>query len=83
MQLDKIDIRIVKRAVKNPGAHQREIYRPLLDERSEYFLHKRIKCLEICGFLKLRKNTGTVQCWATQKAIRHISKIKKEADLLE
>jgi hypothetical protein len=77
MKLDKMDIIIVGRAVENPGVHQRELYRPLIGQRSEYFLHRKIKCLEICGFLRRKKNTGTVQVWATQKGIRHIAKIKR------
>lgn len=79
MNLDKIDIILVKRAVQNPGTHQKEIYRPLLGQRSEFFLHKRIKCLEACGFLRLRKNTGTVQVWATKKGARHLSKNLKDS----
>lgn len=81
MKLDRIDILIVSRAVSAPGVHQRELYRPLLKDRSESFLHGRIKCLEACGFLRLKKNTGTVQVWATPKGQRHIKKQPKmEAD---
>lgn len=78
MDLDQIDIILVKRAAENPGTHQKEIYRPLLGQRSEFFLHKRIKCLEACGFIRTKKNTGTVQVWATKKGARHIAKKAKE-----
>ncbi len=83
MNLDKIDVILVKRAVANPGTHQKEIYRPLLGQRSEYFLHKRVKCLEACGFLRLKKNTGTVQVWATKKGARHLAKIDANPEEVE
>ncbi len=77
MELDKIDIILVKRAMANPGTHQREIYRPVIGQRSEYTLCKRIKCLEACNFLRLEKNIGTVRVWATKKAARHVKKIEE------
>ena len=77
MQLDNLDISIIKRALENPGIHQKELYRPLRNQRSETFLLKQIHCLEACGFLELRANPGTVQVFATPRAKRHIKKLAK------
>lgn len=79
MELDDLDIRIVKRVISDPGTYQTEIYRPFLSERSEFFLHTRLKQLEVCGFLRREKAPGVVRVWATKKAARHVKKLDRGA----
>jgi hypothetical protein len=75
---DNTDIVLLRRAIANPGAHQREIYRPLLQKgRADISLSRAIKCLGACGYLRLDKNPDTVQVWPTEKAKRFIAKLDK------
>lgn len=78
---DKTDIILLRRAIEKPGAHQREIYRPLLEKgRSDITLARAVKCLAgDCGYLRLVANPGTIQVYPTTKAKRYISKLDKEA----
>ena len=80
MKLDNLEKRIVKRAVENPGIYKTELYRPFLTERSGFFLNKSVKCLEVCGFVRIEKQPGIVQVWATKKAVRHIKKLEREGE---
>jgi DNA-binding MarR family transcriptional regulator len=77
---DKRDIVLLRVAIESPGAHKREIYRDLLRAKkgADSTLSRAIDCLAACGYLRLDKNPGTVQVWATEKAKRLIAKIDKQ-----
>ncbi|MFZ3133101.1 MAG: hypothetical protein WBH08_01390 [Methanothrix sp.] len=77
---DKRDVILLRAAIDRPGAHKREIYRDLLQAKkgADSTLSRAIDCLGACGYLRLEKNPGTIQVWATEKAKRLISKLDKQ-----
>lgn len=77
---DKRDIVLLRAAIERPGAHKREVYRDLLQAKkgADSTLSRAIDCLGACGYLRLVKNPGTIQVWATEKAKRLISKLDKQ-----
>ncbi len=74
---DKRDVDLLRAAIERPGAHKREVYRDLLQAKkgADSTLSRAIDCLGACGYLRLEKNPGTIQVWATEKAKRLISKL--------
>ena len=70
---DEIDFEILKNAVrlctKNKGVRLREVYRPLLQERCDSFLWKRVMILTEESFLKIdRSSPGKVFVTPSAKA---------------
>lgn len=77
---EKIEKDLLRAAIAKPGAHKREIYRELLETKkgADSTLSRAIDCLAACGYLRLEKNPGTIQVWATEKAKRFISKLDEQ-----
>ena len=72
---DEQDISILRYVEKNPRCSQREAYFPLLGQRSQSFLQKKVGCLIACGYLESTPATNRLETRITRKGKNFLKKL--------
>jgi hypothetical protein len=65
-KMDKLDKKIQKGIIGNPGCSIRDAIRPFLLERSESVLRDRVRALKLRRLIRLQKTKKEVLCYPVE-----------------